>query len=89
MFKGLTPRAHKVLTLLAQEEAKRFHSGQLLPEHVVLALLKGWRRSGRKGAAAPASRRALKMLETLRGGGGQHGALAASVPYQKSVRSKS
>ena len=40
MFKGLTPRAHKVLTILAQEEAKRFHSGQLLPEHVVLALLK-------------------------------------------------
>ena len=40
MFKGLTQRAQKVLTILAQEEAKRFHSEQLLPEHIVLALLK-------------------------------------------------
>ncbi len=40
MFKGLTQRAHKVLTILAQEEAKRFHSEQSLPEHVILALLK-------------------------------------------------
>ena len=40
MFKGLTQRAQKVLTILAQEEAKRFHSDQLQPEHIVLALLK-------------------------------------------------
>jgi ATP-dependent Clp protease ATP-binding subunit ClpC len=40
MFKGLTQRAQKVLTILAQEEAKRFHSEQLLPEHMILALLK-------------------------------------------------
>jgi ATP-dependent Clp protease ATP-binding subunit ClpC len=40
MFKGLTQRAQKVLTILAQEEAKRFHSDQLEPEHIVLALLK-------------------------------------------------
>ncbi len=40
MFKGLTQRAQKVLTILAQEEAKRFHAEQLLPEHIVLALLK-------------------------------------------------
>jgi ATP-dependent Clp protease ATP-binding subunit ClpC len=40
MFKGLTQRAQRVLTVLAQEEAKRFHSDQLQPEHVVLALLK-------------------------------------------------
>ncbi|MDE0027152.1 MAG: ATP-dependent Clp protease ATP-binding subunit [Spirochaetaceae bacterium] len=40
MFRGLTQRAHKVLTILAQEEAKRFHSEQSLPEHVILALLK-------------------------------------------------
>jgi len=40
MFKGLTQRAQKVLTVLAQDEAKRFHSDQLLPEHIVLALLK-------------------------------------------------
>ena len=40
MFKGLTQRAQRVLTVLAQEEAKRFHSDQLQPEHIVLALLK-------------------------------------------------
>ena len=40
MFKGLTQRAQKVLTVLAQDEAKRFHSDQLLPEHIMLALLK-------------------------------------------------
>lgn len=40
MFKGLTQRAQRILTVSAQEEAKRFHSEQLLPEHVILALLK-------------------------------------------------
>jgi ATP-dependent Clp protease ATP-binding subunit ClpC len=40
MFKGLTQRAQKILTIMAQEEAKRFHSEQLLPEHIILALLK-------------------------------------------------
>ncbi|NIA12366.1 MAG: AAA family ATPase [Nitrospiraceae bacterium] len=40
MFKGLTQRAQKILTILAQEEAKKYHSDQLLPEHIVIALLK-------------------------------------------------
>jgi len=40
MFKGLTQRAQRILTIFAQEEAKRFHSDQLLPEHIILALLK-------------------------------------------------
>jgi ATP-dependent Clp protease ATP-binding subunit ClpC len=40
MFKGLTQRAQRILTIIAQEEAKRFHSDQLLPEHVIIALLK-------------------------------------------------
>jgi len=40
MFKGLTQRAQKVLTILAQDEAKRFHSDQLFPEHILLAILK-------------------------------------------------
>lgn len=40
MFKGLTQRAQKVLTILAQDEAKRFHADQLLPEHIIIALLK-------------------------------------------------
>ena len=95
MFRGLTTRAHKVLTILAQEEAKLFHSEQLLPEHVILALLKDGDgvavkalqrvkinvvemqeeiertvRTVPKGSGGlilgdvPASRRALKMLET-------------------------
>jgi len=40
MFKGLTQRAQKILTILAQDEAKRFHSDQLYPEHIMLAILK-------------------------------------------------
>lgn len=40
MFKGLTKRAQRVLTVLAQEEARRFHAGELAPEHVMLALLR-------------------------------------------------
>jgi ATP-dependent Clp protease ATP-binding subunit ClpC len=40
MFKGLTQRAQKILTILAQDEAKRFHSDQLLPEHIMIAILK-------------------------------------------------
>src|SRR5512140_3600555 len=40
MFKGLTERARRILTILSHEEAKRFNSDQLLPEHVVLALLR-------------------------------------------------
>jgi ATP-dependent Clp protease ATP-binding subunit ClpC len=40
MFKGLTHRAQRVLTLLAQDEAKRTRSEQVLPEHVILAIIK-------------------------------------------------
>ena len=40
MFKGLTQRAQRILTIFAQEEAKRFHSDQLLPEHIILAIIK-------------------------------------------------
>ena len=39
-FRGLTPRAQKVLTILAQDEAKRFHADQLFPEHIMIAILK-------------------------------------------------
>lgn len=48
MFKGLTKRAQKVLTILAQEEAKHFHSTELLPEHVLLAILRSEEGSGYK-----------------------------------------
>jgi ATP-dependent Clp protease ATP-binding subunit ClpC len=40
MFKGLTHRAQRVLTVLAQEEARRTRSDQVLPEHILLAILK-------------------------------------------------
>jgi ATP-dependent Clp protease ATP-binding subunit ClpC len=36
----LTQRAQRILTLDAQEEARRFNSDQLLPEHIIIALLK-------------------------------------------------
>ena len=40
MFKGLTQRVQRILSTDAQGEARRFNSDQLLPEHIVLALLK-------------------------------------------------
>ena len=40
MYKGLTQRVHRLLSLNAQEEARRFNSDQLLPEHIVIAMLK-------------------------------------------------
>ena len=40
MFKGLTNRVQRLLSTNAQEEAKRFNSDQLLPEHIIIALLK-------------------------------------------------
>jgi ATP-dependent Clp protease ATP-binding subunit ClpC len=40
VFKGLTNRVQRLLSTNAQEEAKRFNSDQLLPEHIIIALLK-------------------------------------------------
>lgn len=40
MAKKLSPKAQKLVTFLAQEEGKKSGSEQLLPEHVLLALLK-------------------------------------------------
>lgn len=40
MFKGLTQRAQRILSVLAQEEARQSHSDQLLPEHIILAILR-------------------------------------------------
>ncbi|MCL2878927.1 MAG: ATP-dependent Clp protease ATP-binding subunit [Treponema sp.] len=40
MFKGLTQRVQKILSTDAQIEAQRFNSDLLLPEHIVIALLK-------------------------------------------------
>ncbi|MCL2243836.1 MAG: ATP-dependent Clp protease ATP-binding subunit [Treponema sp.] len=40
MFKGLTQRVERLLSINAQEEARRFNSDQLLPEHIIIAMLK-------------------------------------------------
>ncbi|MDR3167771.1 MAG: ATP-dependent Clp protease ATP-binding subunit [Treponema sp.] len=40
MFKGLTQRVQRILSVDAQEEARRFNAEQLLPEHIIIALLK-------------------------------------------------
>ncbi|MCL1959745.1 MAG: ATP-dependent Clp protease ATP-binding subunit [Spirochaetes bacterium] len=40
MFKGLTQRVQRLLSINAQEEARRFNSDQLLPEHIIIAVLK-------------------------------------------------
>jgi ATP-dependent Clp protease ATP-binding subunit ClpC len=40
VFKGLTQRVQKLLSINAQEEARRFNSDQLLPEHIIIAVLK-------------------------------------------------
>lgn len=40
MFKGLTQRAQRILAVIAQDEARRFHSDQLLPEHIMVAIIK-------------------------------------------------
>ena len=46
MLKGLSREAQRVLSVLAQEEAKRLRSEKLLPEHVILAVLKDKEGSG-------------------------------------------
>lgn len=38
--KGYTPKLIKILKEVVQEEAKRFNSDKILPEHIVLAILK-------------------------------------------------
>ncbi|GHV21958.1 ATP-dependent Clp protease ATP-binding subunit ClpC [Spirochaetia bacterium] len=39
MFRGLTLRAQRILTVEAQKEARRYHSGSLEPEHILLAII--------------------------------------------------
>ncbi len=40
MYNGLSGRVQRLLCLGAQEEARRFNSDQLLPEHIIIAMLK-------------------------------------------------
>lgn len=39
-YEDLTPRANKVINILAQEEAKRLNHEQLTPEHILLGLIR-------------------------------------------------
>lgn len=39
-MKGLSPRAQRLMIALAQDEARKLGSEQLLPEHILLAMLK-------------------------------------------------
>lgn len=48
MYKGLTQRAKLIVTVYSQEEAKRFRSDQLLPEHILLAIIKEGEGTGLK-----------------------------------------
>ncbi|MDR1909744.1 MAG: ATP-dependent Clp protease ATP-binding subunit, partial [Spirochaetaceae bacterium] len=40
VFRGLTQRAQRILTVDAQDEARRYNADNLLPEHAIVALLK-------------------------------------------------
>jgi len=42
VYKSLTQLVQRILTQDAQEEARRFNSDQLQPEHIVIAMLKDW-----------------------------------------------
>jgi len=46
MLKGLSREAQRILSILAQDEARRLRSDKLLPEHVILAVLKDKEGSG-------------------------------------------
>ena len=46
MLKGLSREAQRVLSILAQDEARRLRSEKLLPEHVIMAVLKDKEGSG-------------------------------------------
>lgn len=61
MMKGLTQRAQKVVAFRAQEEAKRCHAQQLLPEHIILALLKDG-----EGVAVKALQRVKVNIDEMR-----------------------
>ena len=39
-MKNFSPRAKEIVSVLAQDEARKLGSKQLLPEHVILAMLK-------------------------------------------------
>ena len=61
MWKGLTQRAQKVISFRAQEEAKRCHAEKLLPEHIILALLKDG-----EGVAVKALQRVKVNIDEMR-----------------------
>ena len=60
-WKGLTQRAQKVISFRAQEEAKRCHAENLMPEHIILALLKDG-----EGVAVKALQRVKVNIDEMR-----------------------
>ncbi|MDR2608951.1 MAG: ATP-dependent Clp protease ATP-binding subunit [Treponema sp.] len=40
MFRGFSQRVQRILAVSAQEEARRFSSAELLPEHIIVAILR-------------------------------------------------
>ncbi|MBN1242409.1 MAG: ATP-dependent Clp protease ATP-binding subunit [Spirochaetales bacterium] len=88
MFKGLTQRAQRVLSVIAQEEAKRSRADQLTPEHVLSAIVRDAEGFGARAL------RALKMdLAELRAelernsGGRRSGFVLGDVPLSRRLKS--
>jgi len=40
VYRGLSPRVHRILNIDAQAEGRRLNSAQLQPEHIIIAILK-------------------------------------------------
>ncbi|MBP7095186.1 MAG: ATP-dependent Clp protease ATP-binding subunit [Spirochaetia bacterium] len=88
MFKGLTQRAQRVLSVIAQEEAKRSHADQLLPEHVLAAIIRDAEGFGAKAIRALKIDPAELRAELERGAGGRRsGFVLGDVPLSRRLKS--
>lgn len=88
MYKGLTKRAQRVLTILAQEEARRFHSPELAPEHVLLALLSESDNSAYKLVSSLKINIKELVLELERSASGRKGGfLLGDAPLSRRLKS--
>ena len=88
MFKGLTKRAQRLLTISAQEEARRFHASELSPEHVLLALVRGAEGTGYRLLEALKVDVAELRLELERAAVGRRGGfLLGDAPLSRRLKS--
>ena len=88
MFKGLTQRAQRVLSVIAQDEAKRSHADQLLPEHVLAAIVRDAEGFGAKAIRALKIDPAELRAELERGSGGRRGGFVlGDVPLSRRLKS--